>query len=151
MIWLLNDFDLLSMLLHAATLSLEALLVGGVLFLLAVAVPGGADEGALCACWRGMQWAALAMIVAEIASIVVETSVLVGNSGMTVAQALVGGPLLAQACSVFCALVLLLLARFSQEKYAAGCERRCWYAPRGCWDRLFRSAMLYRAWIIARC
>ncbi len=120
MIWLLNDFDLLSMLLHAATLSLEALLVGGVLFLLAVAVPGGADEGALCACWRGMQWAALAMIVAEIASIVVETSVLVGNSGMTVAQALVGGPLLAQACSVFCALVLLLLARFSQRKIRGG-------------------------------
>ena len=34
LIWLLNDFDLLSTLLHAATLSLEALLVGGVLFLL---------------------------------------------------------------------------------------------------------------------
>jgi putative copper resistance protein D len=120
LIWLLNDFDLLSMLLHAATLSLEALLVGGVLFLLAVAVPGGADEGALCACWRGMQWAALAMIVAEIASIVVETSVLVGNSGMTVTQALAGGPLLAQACSVFCALMLLLLARFSQRKIRGG-------------------------------
>ncbi|MDQ1694382.1 MAG: hypothetical protein QOH85_1917, partial [Acidobacteriaceae bacterium] len=31
LIWLLNDFDLLSVLLHAVTLSLEALLVGGVL------------------------------------------------------------------------------------------------------------------------
>ena len=120
MIWLLNDFDLLSMLLHAATLSLEALLVGGVLFLLAVAVPGGADEGALRACWRSMHWAALAMIVAEIASVVVETSVLVGNSGMTVAQALGGGPLLAQGCSVFCALVLLVSARFSQRKLRSG-------------------------------
>jgi copper resistance protein D len=120
LIWLLNDFDLLSMLLHAATLSLEALLVGGVLFLLAVAVPGGAGEGALRACWRGIEWAALAMIVAEIASVIVETSVLVGNSGMTVTQALGGGPLFAQACSVFCALVLLVLARFSQRKMRGG-------------------------------
>jgi copper resistance protein D len=120
LIWLLNDFDLLSMLLHAATLSLEALLVGGVLFLLVVAVPGGADDGALRACRRGIEWAALAMIVAEIASVAVETSVLVGNSGMTVAQALGGGPLLAQACSVVCALVLLVSARFSQRKIRSG-------------------------------
>jgi copper resistance protein D len=115
LIWLLNDFDLLSMLLHAATLSLEALLVGGVLFLLAVAVPGGADTSALRACRRGMEWAALAMILAEIASIAVETALVAGNSGMTVRQALSGGSVLAQACSVFCALVLLVLARFSQD------------------------------------
>ena len=60
MIWLLNDFDLLSVLLHAATLSLEALLVGGVLFLVVVGVPGGSDARALRACRRGIEWAALA-------------------------------------------------------------------------------------------
>ncbi|HEX4582227.1 MAG TPA: CopD family protein [Acidobacteriaceae bacterium] len=116
MIWLLNDFDLLSMLLHAATLSLEALLVGGVLFLTAVALPGGADEPARRACRRGLEWAALAMILAEIASVVVETSVVVANSGMTTASALSGGPMTAEAGAAFCALVLLLLARFSQQK-----------------------------------
>jgi putative copper resistance protein D len=112
LIWLLNDFDLLSVLLHAATLSLEALLVGGVLFLVAVGVPGGADERALRACRRGIEWAALAMILAEIASVAVETSLVIGNSGMTAASALSGGPLIAEACAAFCALVLLLLARF---------------------------------------
>ena len=115
MIWLINDFDLLSVLLHAVTLSLEALLVGGVLFLVAVGVPGGANEGALRACRRGMEWAALAMILAEIASVMVGSAEVVANSGMTVAQALSGGPVLAQACSAFCALVLLVLARFSQD------------------------------------
>jgi putative copper resistance protein D len=116
LIWLLNDFDLLSVLLHAATLSLEALLVGGVLFLIAVGLPGDADERALRACRRGMEWAALAMILAEIASIAVETSLVVGNSGMTAASALSGGPLVAEACAALCALVLLLLARFPPHK-----------------------------------
>jgi copper resistance protein D len=117
LIWLLNDFDLLSVLLHAATLSLEALLAGGVLFLVAVGVPGGADKGALRACRRGMEWAALAMILAVIASALVETALVAGNSGMPVTQALGGGgPLIAQSCAAFCALMLLVLARFSPVK-----------------------------------
>jgi copper resistance protein D len=112
--WLLNDFDLLSTLLHAATLSLEALLAGGVFFLLAVALPGGADVRTLRACDRGIEWAALAMVLAEVASIAVETALLVGN-GLTLAQALNGGPLVPQVCAALCALLLLLLARFSRN------------------------------------
>jgi putative copper resistance protein D len=115
------------MLLHAATLSLEALLVGGVFFLLAVAVPGGAETSALRACRRGLELTALAMILAEVVSCVVETALVLGSSGgssgggpggssgMTVWQALSGGAVVAQACSVFCALVLLVLARFSKK------------------------------------
>ena len=110
--WLLNDFDLLSTLLHAATLSLEAVLAGGVFFVLFAALPGGADARSLRACWRGMAWAALAMFLAELASIAVETALLVGN-GMTPAQALNDGPLIAQALAMCCALLLLMLARFS--------------------------------------
>ena len=70
-------------------------------------------QRALRACRRGIEWAALAMFLAETASIAVETAVLVGNSGMTVAQAMNGGPLVPQVCAALCALLLLLLARFS--------------------------------------
>jgi copper resistance protein D len=119
LIWLLNDFDLLSMLLHAATLSLEALLVGGVLFLIAVGVPGGAEKGALRACRCGIVWIALAMILAEIASLAVQALLVVGHTGITAAQALSGGPVIAQSCAAFCALVLLLLARFSPDRLSA--------------------------------
>ena len=114
MIWLLNDFDLLSTLLHAATLSLEALLAGGVFFLLIAALPCGADVRVLATCRRGLEWAALAMFLAEVASVAVETALLVGDSGMPVAQAMSGGPLVPQVCAALCALVLLLLARFSR-------------------------------------
>jgi putative copper resistance protein D len=116
LIWLLNDFDLLSMLLHAATLSLEALLAGGVFFLIAAGVPGGADERALRACLRGIKWTALAMILAEIASLAVGTSLVVGNTGITAAQALRGGPVIAESSSALCSAVLLLLARFSPNR-----------------------------------
>lgn len=101
------------MLLHAATLSFEALLAGGVLFLLAVALPGGAPIDALRVCRRGVQWAALCMFLAVAASIAIETAVVVGNSGMSVAQALRGGPLAAQQSEMLFALVLLVLARFA--------------------------------------
>ncbi|HEY1966026.1 MAG TPA: CopD family protein [Acidobacteriaceae bacterium] len=119
MIWLLNDFDLLTLLLHAATLSLEALLAGGVLFLIAVGVPGGAEKGALRACRYGMGWIALAMILAEIASLTVQALLVIGHTGITAAQALSGGPVIAQSCAAFCALVLWLLARFSPDRLSA--------------------------------
>jgi hypothetical protein len=45
LIWLLKDFDLLSVLLRAMTLSLEALTLGGVAFLLFAALPAGAAAG----------------------------------------------------------------------------------------------------------
>ncbi len=73
------------MVLRAATLSLEALLVGGVLFLIAVAVPGGADERALRACRRGMEWVALAMVLAQLASLTVQALLVVGHTGITAA------------------------------------------------------------------
>ncbi len=115
MIWLLNDFDVLSMLLRGFTLSLEALLAGGVLFLIAVGLPSGANERALRGCRRGIQWIALAMILAEIASVAVETALVVGTSGITTLQALRGGPVFAASCSALCSLALLLLARLSPQ------------------------------------
>ena len=44
MIWLLRDFDLLSVLLRALTLGLEILTLGGVAYLLIVALPARAGE-----------------------------------------------------------------------------------------------------------
>jgi copper resistance protein D len=109
LIWLLNDFDLLSMLLHAATLSLEALLVGGVLFLVTVGVPAGMEERALRACGRGLAWVALGMVLAQCGSVVVATAMMVGNANVPVWAALTAGSLLAEACAALCALAVLLV------------------------------------------
>jgi putative copper resistance protein D len=111
LIWLLNDFDLLSVLLHAVTLSLEALLVGGVLFLAAVAWPAQANTAALRACRKGIMWTAGAMIAAVCCSVTVESAILVGNANVTVADALSSGPLIAATCAALFALTLLVLVR----------------------------------------
>ena len=111
MIWLINDFDLLSVLLHAVTLSLEALLAGGVLFLAAVALPAGANAAALRACRRGMGVIAGAMVAAVGCSIAVQTAMMVGNANVTVIDALTAGSLKAATCAALFALAILLLVQ----------------------------------------
>jgi putative copper resistance protein D len=108
LIWWLNDFDLLSVLLHAVTLSLEALLVGGVLFLVAVAWPAEANGAALRACRKGIAWIAVAMVLAVCCSMAVETAIMVANANVTVTDALTAGPLITATCAALFALALLV-------------------------------------------
>ena len=67
MIWLLRDIDLLSVMARAATLAFEALLLGGVAFLLAVVRPARASAAVEDFCRRGIRMAALALVVGELA------------------------------------------------------------------------------------
>jgi putative copper resistance protein D len=113
LIWLLNDFDLLSVLLHAATLSLEALLVGGVLFLVAVAWPAEANAAALRACRKGIAGIAVAMVLAVCCSMAVETAIMAANANVTIPDALTAGPLMEATCAALFALVALLLLRLA--------------------------------------
>ena len=69
MIWLLRDIDLLVTLLRAANLSFEALLLGGILYLLAVARPAKASAQVEFVCFRGIRWAALALALAELVTV----------------------------------------------------------------------------------
>lgn len=82
MIWLLRDFDLLSVLLRALTLGLEMLTLGGVAYLLLIAVPGTAAGPAMRACWRGIRWAATCLAVTEVAYVAVDSTILMGSSGL---------------------------------------------------------------------
>jgi copper resistance protein D len=74
LIWLLRDFDLLSVLLHAVTLSFEALLLGGIAYLFAVVRPSKASTTVESLCRRGIRWAALAMVLAELATVALLSS-----------------------------------------------------------------------------
>ncbi len=79
MIWLIQDFDLLSVLLRALTLSLEALTLGGVLFLLLVCT---AEREAGAAVRRFCSWMALALAGGQLLSIAESAAMLMGSSGM---------------------------------------------------------------------
>ncbi len=80
MIWLLRDIDLLVTLLRATNLSFEALLLGGVLYLLAVARPAKASAAVETFCLRGIRRAALALFLSELVTVVLSSAALLGNS-----------------------------------------------------------------------
>jgi putative copper resistance protein D len=82
LIWLLRDIDLLSTLLRAANLSFEALLIGGIAYLLAVARPVQASEAVQSFCFRGIRWAALAFSTSEVLAVALSSASLLGDSGL---------------------------------------------------------------------
>jgi putative copper resistance protein D len=110
LIWLLKDFDLLSVLLRAATLAFEALTLGGVAFLLLAALPGRMDDGSLRSLRRAASWAALALCIAQVLSVATSTTILIGGSGFSfrdVASAdffFLGTVLVVSAMSLFLSL-----------------------------------------------
>ena len=82
MIWLLRDIDLLSTLLRAANLSFEALLLGGIAFLLFVARPARANPEVEFVCLRGIRWAALSLAVSELVTVALSSASLLGDSDL---------------------------------------------------------------------
>jgi putative copper resistance protein D len=82
LIWLLHDIDLLSTLLRAANLSFEALLLGGIAYLLAVARPARASNTVESFCLRGIRWAALGLALSEVVTVALSIASLLGDSDL---------------------------------------------------------------------
>jgi putative copper resistance protein D len=110
-IWLTQDFDLLSVLLRALTLSLEALTVGGVLFLLVIATPATAEASAREASSRFAGWAALGLAIAQILSAAESAAMLMGGSGLSFHEVVTADFFIADVTIVVAALLLFLLTR----------------------------------------
>ncbi len=83
MIWFLRDIDLLTVLLRAATLAFEALLLGGVAYLLAVARPARAGAAVEGTCRRGIRMSALGLVASEVAIILASGALLMSGSDLT--------------------------------------------------------------------
>jgi copper resistance protein D len=88
LIWFLRDIDLLSTLLRAANLSFEALLLGGIIFLLAVARPARASATVQSLCLRGVRWAALSLTVSELITVALASASLLGDTDLHLADLL---------------------------------------------------------------
>ena len=114
MLWLLKDFDLLSVLLRASTLSLEAFTLGGLLFLLVVALPGGATAGQLRSTRRVIARFALVLAGAQAASAALSVAILMGGSGFAFGSLVTAGFLVASGVEVTgCLALAFLLGRTS--------------------------------------
>jgi putative copper resistance protein D len=105
LIWLLRDFDLLAVLLHAATLSIEALLLGGLFFLCCI------SNATDTICRRLIFWSAVAMVLAEGATMAVSAAMLTHDSGLAFHDLLSASFLRAEAVTVVLSLMLAIFAR----------------------------------------
>lgn len=121
MIWLLKDFDLLSVLLRAASLAMEALTLGGVAFLLFVALPGRIAVETVSRLRAGTAWAAMALAITEVFSITVSSAILIGGSGFSFRDVATADFFFLGALLVSGALALFFLMRAPARKALFAC------------------------------
>ena len=116
MIWLLRDFDLLSVLLRACTLALELLTIGGISYLLVVALPSRAGEASLSACWRGIRWAALGLCLVELCYVAVDSAILMGSSSIPLSDLFAAPYFVAGVVAAVAALLIFLYATLTRVR-----------------------------------
>jgi copper resistance protein D len=111
LIWFLRDIDLLSVLARAATLAFEALLLGGVAFLLVVARPVRASIAVEDFCRRGIRRAALAFALGELAMVSASSAILISGSDLTLQDVTTTSFFRADFFAILFAIGLWLCAR----------------------------------------
>ncbi len=116
MIWLLRDFDLLSVLARAATLAFEALLLGGVAFLLIVARPARASAAVENFCRRGIRMAALALVVGDLVLVSSSGAILMSGSDLTLRDVTTTGFFRADFFAILFAIGLWTCARLKSNR-----------------------------------
>jgi putative copper resistance protein D len=113
----LDIFGFLSVLLRGLTLAFEALTVGGVVFLLAVARPPASDDvRRRIAGW--IIWFALALAVTQIGSVAANSAILIGSTDMVLRDVAGAGFWFAGLLMVVGALVAAAFARTRWVRFA---------------------------------
>ncbi|HEY6406458.1 MAG TPA: CopD family protein [Ktedonobacteraceae bacterium] len=115
MIWFLRDIDLLTVVLRAATLAFEALLLGGVAYLLAVALPAKASMPVEEFCRRGIRMAALALVVGEVAMVAASGALLMSGSDLTLKDVTTTSFFRADSFAILFAIGLWICARLKSS------------------------------------
>ena len=111
MLWFVQDFALLAVIVRAVTLSLQTLLLGGVLFTLVVLPVGAANQLAWlrCRCWIGRF--ALAMMVPLLLSIAIDSALLMGTTELRLRDLLTADYVLSGVAAIVAALVTYWIVR----------------------------------------
>ncbi|HTA85417.1 MAG TPA: CopD family protein [Silvibacterium sp.] len=123
MIWLIQDFDFFSVLLRALALSLEALTVGGVFFLLFVGTSLTAEPAARNAVRGFVAWFALALAITQVLAAAESTVMLMSASGPGLAfrDVIAASFFRANFIMAAGALALFLLLRLRRGETWAAC------------------------------
>ena len=149
MIWLVQDFGFLSVVLRALLLTLQTLTVGGILFL-ALVRPHSADPAVLPRLRTWIARCAAAMALAALLYVATDSTILYATNGLTLPQ-LAGADYFVSGClTVLLALLAAFVARPSTSARAAN-----WLLPTLAValmvNTVFTSHAVSRAWITASC
>lgn len=116
MIWFVQDFDLLSVILRALALSLEALTVGGVIVLLFVAPSESEEPAARTAVRRFVSWFALALAVVQASAAAESILMLMAGGSDFAPRDIVSASFFRADCLLSAgALVLFFFARWGKD------------------------------------
>src|SRR5215470_11729414 len=87
MAWFLKDFALFSVILNAATLAFQSLVLGGLVYIAIVGLPTGpAAQPALDRCRRLLLWTAVALGIAQILCVAVDAFILIGTIHLPIVE-----------------------------------------------------------------
>ncbi len=111
MIWLLGNFDFLSVVLRALTLGLELLTLGAIAYLLIVAIPARAGDSVINGCWKWIRWSATAFAIVEVCYVAVETALLMGSSSLSFGEVIGARYFVAGVVAVIAAVAIVICAR----------------------------------------
>jgi putative copper resistance protein D len=114
--WLLRDLDLLSVLARGATLSFEALLLGGVAFLLAVANPARASGAVERFCRKNIRISAVALICAELVLVSAASLILMSGSDFAFKEVLTTNFFRSDTLVILFAIGIWIFARRNNNK-----------------------------------
>jgi len=115
-IWLLRDIDLLTVLLRGATLAFEALLLGGVAYLSAVARPARASAAVEDFSRRGIRMASLGLVASEVAALLASGALLMSGSDLTFKDVMTTSFFRADSFAILFAIAVWICARLRTNK-----------------------------------
>jgi putative copper resistance protein D len=118
LIWLLGDFDFLSVVLRALTLGLELLTLGAVAYLVIVAMPARAGESVIAGCWRGIRWSAASFAIVELCYVTVDSAILMGSSSLRFSDVVGARYFLAGTGAAIAASAIVVCARMGGRRSA---------------------------------
>jgi putative copper resistance protein D len=114
MAWFLLQFAFLSVVLRAATLAFQSLVLGGLIYVAVIQWPAGpAVAAAMERCRRAIRRAAIALAVAQLLYVSVDTAILMGTLDVSLRSLLTADYFLAGAGAMLAAVALTLLLRGS--------------------------------------
>ncbi|HZD48676.1 MAG TPA: CopD family protein [Silvibacterium sp.] len=115
MIWFLRDIDLFTVLLRAAVLAFEALLLGGIAFLLVAVIPARASATVENVCLRGIRMAAVGLFLCEAALLLASGALLLSGSDLTLRDVTTTNFFRAYTFAMLSAIALWICARLKSS------------------------------------